>query len=132
MKAKAGIDELEAHLSGHVRAAQAGEEIVIHDGETPVAKLVPLAEQFRFRIIPALVELTRVYIESSVMLQLGVTVGNCAWQLPADICYRQGLTSLLGMFRAEASSPPNVQTNLPRPDASTAILFRRVVSESRA
>ena len=54
MKGKVGIAELEAHLSEYVRAAQGGEEIVIHDGETPVAKLVPLVKrELPFRIIPA-------------------------------------------------------------------------------
>lgn len=54
MKGKVGIAELEAHLSEYVRAAQGGEEIVIHDGDTPLAKLVPLAErELPFRIIPA-------------------------------------------------------------------------------
>jgi prevent-host-death family protein len=54
MKGKVGIAELEAHLSEYVHAAQRGEEIVIHDGDTPVARLVPLAErELPFRIIPA-------------------------------------------------------------------------------
>jgi prevent-host-death family protein len=54
MKGKVGIAELEAHLSEYVRAAQEGEEIVIHDGDTPVAKLVPLTERRApLRIIPA-------------------------------------------------------------------------------
>jgi prevent-host-death family protein len=45
MKGKVGIAELEAHLSEYVRAAQGGEEIVIQDGDTPVAKLVPVSER---------------------------------------------------------------------------------------
>lgn len=54
MKGKVGIAELEAHLSEYVRAAQAGEEIVIEDGDTPIARLVPLAErEWLSRIIPA-------------------------------------------------------------------------------
>lgn len=54
MKGKVGIAELGAHLNDYVRAAQEGEEIVIQDGDTPVAKLVPLAEQaWPRRIIPA-------------------------------------------------------------------------------
>src|ERR1017187_3479175 len=54
MKGKVGIAELEAHLSEYVRAAQGGEEIVIHDGDTPLAKLVPLAErELPFHLIPA-------------------------------------------------------------------------------
>jgi prevent-host-death family protein len=54
MKGRVGIAELEANLSEYVRAAQGGEEIVIHDGDTPLAKLVPLAErEWPFRMIPA-------------------------------------------------------------------------------
>jgi prevent-host-death family protein len=54
MKGKVGIAELEAHLGEYIRAAQGGEEIVIQDGDTPVARLVPLAErELPFRIIPA-------------------------------------------------------------------------------
>jgi prevent-host-death family protein len=36
-----GIAELKAHLSEYVRAARKGEEIIIKDHDTPVAKLVP-------------------------------------------------------------------------------------------
>jgi antitoxin (DNA-binding transcriptional repressor) of toxin-antitoxin stability system len=37
-----------------VRAAQGGEEIVIQDGDTPVAKLVPMTEpELPLRMIPA-------------------------------------------------------------------------------
>jgi prevent-host-death family protein len=54
MKGKVGIAELEAHLGEYVRAAQGGEEIVIQDGDTPVAKLVPVAERdWLSRMIPA-------------------------------------------------------------------------------
>jgi prevent-host-death family protein len=54
MKGKVGIAELEAHLGEYVRAAQGGEEIVIQDGDTPVAKLVPVGErEWLSRMIPA-------------------------------------------------------------------------------
>ena len=38
------IAEMKAHLSEFVTRAEAGEEIVIHRGNRPVARLVPLAE----------------------------------------------------------------------------------------
>jgi len=38
------IAEMKAHLSELVTRAEAGEEIVIHRGNRPVARLVPLVE----------------------------------------------------------------------------------------
>ncbi len=38
---KAGVAELKAHLSEYLRAARSGQEIVICDRDTPVARLVP-------------------------------------------------------------------------------------------
>ena len=38
------IAEMKAHLSELVAKAEAGEEIIIHRGNLPVARLVPLAE----------------------------------------------------------------------------------------
>ena len=38
------IAEMKAHLSELVAKAEAGEEIIIHRGNRPVARLVPLAE----------------------------------------------------------------------------------------
>lgn len=39
------IAEMKAHLSELVAKAEAGEEIIIHRGNMPVARLVPLAER---------------------------------------------------------------------------------------
>jgi prevent-host-death family protein len=44
MSANVGIAELKAHLSEYVRAAQRGDEIIIKDRQTPVAKLVPVEQ----------------------------------------------------------------------------------------
>ena len=48
------IAGLKAHLSEYVRAAQKGQEILIKDRETPVARLVPVTDPRRsLQIIPA-------------------------------------------------------------------------------
>ena len=48
------IARLKAHLSEYVRAAQRGEEILIKDRETPVARLVSVADtNWPLHIIPA-------------------------------------------------------------------------------
>jgi len=38
---KTGIADLKAHLSEYLRAVRGGEEVVVMDRDTPVAKLVP-------------------------------------------------------------------------------------------
>jgi prevent-host-death family protein len=38
---KTGIAELKAHLSEYLRAVRRGEEVIVLDRDTPVAKLVP-------------------------------------------------------------------------------------------
>ena len=38
------VAELKAHLSAHLRMASDGEEIVVLDRNTPIARIVPLAE----------------------------------------------------------------------------------------
>src|SRR5437879_3219708 len=55
MKTKeVGIANLKAHLSQYIRAAQKGEEIIIKDRETPVAKLSPIRNsRWPFETIPA-------------------------------------------------------------------------------
>jgi prevent-host-death family protein len=48
------IADLKAHLSEYVRAAQRGDEIIVKDRDTPVARLVPVSEvKWPFRTIPA-------------------------------------------------------------------------------
>jgi prevent-host-death family protein len=44
VKKEVRIASLKAHLSAYVRAAQKGEEILIKDRETPVARLVPVSD----------------------------------------------------------------------------------------
>jgi prevent-host-death family protein len=44
VKKEIRIASLKAHLSECVRAAQKGDEILIKDRETPVARLVPISE----------------------------------------------------------------------------------------
>ena len=43
----AGVADLKAHLSRHLRVVRAGEEVVITDRGVPVAKLVPLDGEAR-------------------------------------------------------------------------------------
>ena len=51
---KVRIASLKAHLSEYVRAAQKGEEILIKDRETPVARLVPISNSLSpLQITPA-------------------------------------------------------------------------------
>jgi prevent-host-death family protein len=38
---KTGIAELKAHLSEYLRAVRGGEEVLVLDRDTPVAKLIP-------------------------------------------------------------------------------------------
>ena len=39
------IDELKNHLRKYLRLAKTGEEIIIQDGKSPIAKLVPYESQ---------------------------------------------------------------------------------------
>jgi prevent-host-death family protein len=41
---KAGVAQLKARLSAYLRRVQRGEEVVVMDRDTPVARLVPYAE----------------------------------------------------------------------------------------
>ncbi len=45
IKKEVRIAELKAHLSEYVRAAQAGQEVIIKDRNTPIARLTPLGSQ---------------------------------------------------------------------------------------
>ena len=38
------VAELKAHLSAHLRMASSGEEVLVLDRNTPIARIVPLAE----------------------------------------------------------------------------------------
>lgn len=42
IKKEVRIAELKAHLSEYLRAAQAGQEVIIKDRNTPIARLAPL------------------------------------------------------------------------------------------
>jgi prevent-host-death family protein len=41
---RVGIADLKARLSGHLRAVQKGESLVVVDRGTPIARLVPFSE----------------------------------------------------------------------------------------
>ena len=54
MTTEVNIAHLKAHLSQYLRSAQKGNEIVVKDRETPIARLVPCqAPRKRLTYIPA-------------------------------------------------------------------------------
>jgi prevent-host-death family protein len=54
MTSEVNIAHLKAHLSQYLRSAQKGNEIVVKDRETPIARLVPYqAPRKRLTYIPA-------------------------------------------------------------------------------
>jgi prevent-host-death family protein len=54
MKRSVKISELKNHLSEHLRAVEAGDEIVVTDRDRPIARIVPIESATpRLTIIPA-------------------------------------------------------------------------------
>lgn len=47
---RVGVANLKAHLSEHLRAVRRGDEVVVMDRETPVARIVPYATSGALRV----------------------------------------------------------------------------------
>ena len=47
---KTGVADLKARLSEHLRAVRKGEEVVVMDRETPIARIVPYKTSGAFRV----------------------------------------------------------------------------------
>jgi antitoxin (DNA-binding transcriptional repressor) of toxin-antitoxin stability system len=46
------IAQLKDHLSGHLRAVEAGEEVLVLDRDRPIARIVPITTTGAPRLIP--------------------------------------------------------------------------------
>jgi prevent-host-death family protein len=51
---RVGIAEFKDQLSRHLRAVEAGEEVVVTDHERPIARVIPVGDERRVVIRPAL------------------------------------------------------------------------------
>jgi prevent-host-death family protein len=47
---KIGVADLKAHLSEHLRAVRGGGEVIVMDGDTPVARIVPYETSSSLRV----------------------------------------------------------------------------------
>jgi prevent-host-death family protein len=50
---RVGVAELKDQLSRHLRAVEAGEELIVTDHDRPIARIVPVEETPRVTIRPA-------------------------------------------------------------------------------